>query len=277
MKSGSKFSSEFIASEDNKTPSTSIQFQVFHNTVRNSSVKSESIPPFIVTAFHNAESSHTCIGETLQRIEESVNFSKMRRRCKKLKDQDDSVGCNIGRWEKDERARFIEALEKYDKDWKKIQDYVGTRSIVQIRSHAQKYFSKLERDIAKKERSKLEAQIVAAPKYRSVSEPIMLPIKKIKLKQYSPGVTQIEFKPKKRTQPLKEELFSDIDKQVLKKTTTECNTVELDNKSPDIDWELASEQSPLNNLYNQLEPIEVSSEERIGVCKEMFFDNINFA
>lgn len=33
-------------------------------------------------------------------------------------------------------------MEKFGKNWKKIQQYVGTRSGTQIRSHAQKYFMK---------------------------------------------------------------------------------------------------------------------------------------
>ena len=48
-----------------------------------------------------------------------------------------------GHWTQDEHERFIEAINKYGKDWKKIMQVVGTRSSNQIRSHAQKYFIKL--------------------------------------------------------------------------------------------------------------------------------------
>eukprot|EP00829_Urostomides_striatus_P009691 TRINITY_DN2145_c0_g2_i1.p1 TRINITY_DN2145_c0_g2~~TRINITY_DN2145_c0_g2_i1.p1 ORF type:complete len:239 (+),score=67.22 TRINITY_DN2145_c0_g2_i1:36-719(+) len=50
-----------------------------------------------------------------------------------------------GRWTEKEHKLFIEALEKYGKDWKKVKEYVGTRTTTQARSHAQKYFSKVER------------------------------------------------------------------------------------------------------------------------------------
>ncbi len=39
----------------------------------------------------------------------------------------------------------MEALEIYGRDWKKVQAHVGTRTTTQARSHAQKYFAKLEK------------------------------------------------------------------------------------------------------------------------------------
>ena len=50
---------------------------------------------------------------------------------------------NNGRWTDEEHERFCQALKMYGKDWNQIQDYIGTRTSAQIRSHAQKYFSKL--------------------------------------------------------------------------------------------------------------------------------------
>ena len=47
-----------------------------------------------------------------------------------------------GRWTKDEHRRFLEGLKLYGKTWKKVQEYVRTRTAAQIRSHAQKYFIK---------------------------------------------------------------------------------------------------------------------------------------
>ena len=50
---------------------------------------------------------------------------------------------NVGRWTKDEHQRFLDGLEQYGKEWKQIAAEVATRSVVQTRTHAQKYFQKL--------------------------------------------------------------------------------------------------------------------------------------
>ena len=50
-----------------------------------------------------------------------------------------------GRWTKEEHYRFLEALKLYGKEWKKVQEHVKTRTSTQARSHAQKFFQKLEK------------------------------------------------------------------------------------------------------------------------------------
>ena len=49
------------------------------------------------------------------------------------------------RWNKDERFKFLEALYNFGDNWKIIKKYIKSRSDVQVRSHAQKFFLKLRK------------------------------------------------------------------------------------------------------------------------------------
>ncbi|KAJ3693994.1 hypothetical protein LUZ60_009474 [Juncus effusus] len=49
-------------------------------------------------------------------------------------------------WSDQEHARFVQAIHLFHRDWKKIGAYVGTKTVLQIRSHAQKYFQKIEKN-----------------------------------------------------------------------------------------------------------------------------------
>jgi len=50
---------------------------------------------------------------------------------------------NAGLWSNEEHERFLSGLKNEGRNWKKIAPYVKTRSVGQVRSHAQKYFKKL--------------------------------------------------------------------------------------------------------------------------------------
>lgn len=51
-----------------------------------------------------------------------------------------------GRWTKEEHQRFVEGLNKFGKNWKKVEEFVGSRTGAQIRSHAQKFFNRIQRE-----------------------------------------------------------------------------------------------------------------------------------
>ncbi|CAI2363626.1 unnamed protein product [Moneuplotes crassus] len=51
-----------------------------------------------------------------------------------------------GRWKAEEHELFLKGVKMYGRDWKKIERLVGTRTGPQIRSHAQKYFNKVNKE-----------------------------------------------------------------------------------------------------------------------------------
>mmetsp|Transcript_21023 Transcript_21023/g.66039 ORF Transcript_21023/g.66039 Transcript_21023/m.66039 type:complete len:363 (+) Transcript_21023:190-1278(+) len=86
--------------------------------------------------------------------------------------EDEEGGSNnekTGRWTDEEHTRFLQGLELFGKKWTKVADIVGTRTTVQVRSHAQKYFQKLEKDRAAPAASGQVDR--AAPSPKSVSMP----------------------------------------------------------------------------------------------------------
>lgn len=54
---------------------------------------------------------------------------------------------NKGRWSKTEHELFLRGLGQFGKDWAVISGLLKTRSVLQIRTHAQKYFRSVERGL----------------------------------------------------------------------------------------------------------------------------------
>lgn len=99
-----------------------------------------------------------------------------------------------GRWHKTEHDRFIEAIKKFGKDWKSVEQYIETRSGSQIRSHAQKFFNRI---IKKYEIDKTEVINFIQNSYDSEqSSTSATPQKKKKLNtEAGEGLASLDYKP----------------------------------------------------------------------------------
>ena len=64
----------------------------------------------------------------------------------KIEREDQKIDRNTetGRWTKDEKEKFIEGIVLYGTNWKKFINLIKTRTLIQIRSHAQKFLIKLK-------------------------------------------------------------------------------------------------------------------------------------
>jgi SHAQKYF class myb-like DNA-binding protein len=89
----------------------------------------------------------------------------------------DSSKENVGRWSEEEHQVFIQGLERYGKQWKTIANMIGTRTVVQVRTHAQKYFQKMERKTKPGSPDPKETP-VSAPALKRKSLPASLPSRK---------------------------------------------------------------------------------------------------
>lgn len=76
-----------------------------------------------------------------------------------------------GRWTKDEHIKFVEAIMMHGNEWKKVQKVVKSRSSIQARSHAQKFFKKLRNFWAWAKSSGIDVQSISSiSKYMNVDE-----------------------------------------------------------------------------------------------------------
>lgn len=50
-----------------------------------------------------------------------------------------------GKWEDSEHVKFLEGLKAHGKRWSEIRNHVGSRTCQQVRSHAQKFFKRMEK------------------------------------------------------------------------------------------------------------------------------------
>ena len=74
---------------------------------------------------------------------DSTGKKKPRKSSKSSRPKD---GQSSGRWTDEEHQAFLRGLHTYGREWKKVASHIPTRTSAQVRSHAQKYFAKLQKE-----------------------------------------------------------------------------------------------------------------------------------
>jgi SHAQKYF class myb-like DNA-binding protein len=69
---------------------------------------------------------------------------------KENENSDSNNEYNSGRWTNEEHQKFIEGILNYGNEWKRVQSIIRTRSSTQARSHAQKFFLRMKKEISPK-------------------------------------------------------------------------------------------------------------------------------
>lgn len=140
-------------------------FEIF-NTKR----KSNNIPERFKKRFSIISNPHMTVSkseesyaETEDKLKGNLNDSSKRSNdditiTDKSEEVDESGGesskkFKTGRWTEEEHKKFMEAIMIYGNDWKKVQKVLMTRSSIQARSHAQKFFLRVRKylNLLKKE------------------------------------------------------------------------------------------------------------------------------
>lgn len=101
-----------------------------------------------------------------------ASSSSKRKRPIKMK-----AGQTLGRWTPEEHEAFLQGLKVFGREWKKVAERIPTRTSAQIRSHAQKYFAKIEREetIMMQDAAVAATQLASQPFNNTVPEAVAPP------------------------------------------------------------------------------------------------------
>jgi SHAQKYF class myb-like DNA-binding protein len=106
---------------------------------------------FTITKLLAKESSKTKLKKSkdtnVSQTEVNSEDVRKKRRLTKRNAIAKSDMCKGGKWTEEEHQRFLDAMEMFGNIWKKVENYIGTRSTAQIRSHAQKHFRRLRTQV----------------------------------------------------------------------------------------------------------------------------------
>ena len=163
----------------------------------------------------------------------------------------------LSHWSIEEHKRFIRGIVKYGKNWERVKNEVQTRSDIQIRSHAQKFFKKLKK--CKNEQLGIDFTLDTIHNFKDMIDHVNsvnnnYDMKKIFL--YLPGLCKI----KEATNPYSEEeennydkyddLFNETKKEIIKKDINSFPLPQIQNINDTINNILFINY--INNINNDL-------------------------
>jgi SHAQKYF class myb-like DNA-binding protein len=99
-------------------------------------------------------------------VKRATNLKKSKRKQRKEASQ-----FSAGRWTDSEHQAFLQGLATYGREWKRVAQHIPTRTSAQVRSHAQKYFTKLQQQDISHENSANET--IMTPSMRANVERIL--------------------------------------------------------------------------------------------------------
>ena len=106
-----------------------------------SSAKGSKKPEF-------AAKNEEVVQDSVHVPEEVISLAGKRKKNNlKRERDDDSSGFKYGKWTAEEHTNLLEALELFGNSWSHVEHHVGTRNKAQIRSHVQKHFIKVRKNI----------------------------------------------------------------------------------------------------------------------------------
>lgn len=195
-------------------------------------------------------------------VDRTHNISKKRKGKRSEPETEEMEGSASGRWTKEEHRLFIEALKLYGRDWKKVQQHVGTRTTTQARSHAQKYFAKAEKEsITRKDSFSQASTALNSPVSKTESKVE----KKLKRKRTSIVVT-------KEKPSLKENSLLEAKKKLIEPNTQNQSHISPDEQQKDLNEDYSI---PMYEYVSQLmypTQNEIYNTDKSSIIQEIEFD-----
>ena len=125
-----------------------------------SSEEKHEVPQSSETKEHSKSTVDEFLPEKLFKLKPEQSYKKETKASR--------LGKSTGRWTQKEHLLFIEGLKIHGKNWKKIENFIGTRTGTQIRSHAQKFFNRIRKECNTEDPSKYVIDNMGDEKIRKI-------------------------------------------------------------------------------------------------------------